>query len=123
MTNIVVTSPKGTDLMHKIENPYDSFWTFKRKPKKLKVKDIVWVVKDGTVFVGFTVRKIVFSKNSVKYARGHNPSNVWRVWFECRIDEEELQEMGILDEDWEPTIKIKGFQGFRYQWWGSDEKR
>ena len=101
--------------MHKVENPFDSFWTFKRKPTKLKVGDIVWVVKDGVVLGGFHVRKITFSKNPVKDAFGHNPSNVWRVWFGGLIEDDELVEMGILDENYEPTIKVRGFQGFRYQ--------
>ena len=112
-----MTSPKQEDILHKVENPQDSFWTFKRKPTKLKVSDIVWVVKNGFIVGGFYVRRIVYAQNPVRYAFGHNPVNVWRVWFSGIVPDEELEEFGILDEKGNPKIKIKGFQGFRYQWW------
>lgn len=115
--NIVVTSPKGTDIMHKIRNPYDSFWVLKRKPKNLKKGDIVWVVKDGVVLCGFYVGRIVYAKHQLKKALWYNPSHIWRIWFDGVISEDELVEMGILDENCEGVIKVKGFQGFRYQWW------
>lgn len=119
--NIVVTSPKTVDLMHKVEAPSESFWSLKRRPKKLKVGDVVWIVKNGYVVGGFSVRKIVFAKNPVRNAVGHNPSEVWRIWFGELIDDVELQEYGILDEKGDPQIKVRGFQGFRYQWWTRKE--
>lgn len=118
MTNIVVTSPKGRDLMHKIEDARNSFWSLKRKPKRLSVGDIVWVVKYGAVHCGFYVRKIVRAKNPLRNVVGHNPADCWRIWFNSLIPEDDLVDMGILDgEDYNPLIKVKGFQGFRYQWW------
>jgi len=119
--NIVVTSPKGIDIMHKVRNPYDSFWTLKRKPKNLKKGDIVWIVKDGRVIGGFYVGRIAYAKNPVRDAIGHNPSGVWRIWFDGLIEEDELVEMGILNENYEGLIEVRGFQGFRYQWWETKE--
>lgn len=115
--NIVVTSPKGADLTHKVKKPWDSFWSLKRRPKKLRVGDIVWVVKNGRVVGGFYVRMIVHAKNPVKHASGHNPPDCWRLWFSDTVPDNELERFGVIDKKGEPLIKIRGFQGFRYQWW------
>lgn len=115
--NIVVTSPKTTDIVHKMKDPYNSFWSLKRRPKKLNAEDIVWIVKNGYIIGGFRVRKILHAKHPVKYATGHNPSDCWRIWFDSLVGDDELLYYGVLDKEGNSTIKIKGFQGFRYQWW------
>lgn len=116
--NIVVTSPKTVDIMHKLEDPSNSFWSLKRRPKKLKVGDIVWIVKNGRVIAGFYIRKIVYSKLPVKYAIGHNPPGCWHIWFSGLVPDQELEEeFGVIDEKGNAIIGVKGFQGFRYQWW------
>ena len=115
--NIVVTSPKNQDLLHKVEDPFHSFWSLKKRPKQLKVGDIVWVVKNGRVVAGFLIRKIVHAKKPVRNAIGHNPEDCWRIWFGGLIPDDELEELGVLDERGNPRIEVKGFQGFRYQWW------
>ena len=115
--NIVVTAPKVCDLFHKVQKIQRAFWSLKRKPKNLKVGEIMWIVQSGAVIGGFRIRKIVFGKNSVKGAYGPNPSKTWRLWFSEVISDDELVEMGILDKNYEGTIKVRGFQGFRYQWW------
>jgi len=118
MTNVVVTSPQNMDLEHKLDDPHNSFWTFYRKPKKLQVDDIVWVVKNGHVVGGFYVRQIVFAKEPIRNAEGHNPGNCWRVWFDSQVDEDTCIEQGVLSQDTtEFLINVRGFQGFRYQWW------
>lgn len=118
--NIVVTSPKTVDLTHKVRNAPEAFWSFKRRPTKLKNGDVVFIVKNGYVVTGFYVRSIVYAKHPVKYAFGHNPSDCWRVWFRSVVPDEELEDLGVLDEKGSPQIKIRGFQGFRYQWWGEN---
>jgi len=115
--NIVVTSPKTVDITHKVEDPYNSFWSLKRRPKKLKVGDIVWIVVKGAVVGGFTIRKIIRAKNPVRDAIGHNPSDCWRIWFEENVDYNELVEHKVLSSDGDFLIEVRGFQGFRYQWW------
>lgn len=115
--NIVVTSPKDVDIKHKVDAYRDSFWSLKRRPKKLKVGDILWIVKNGFVVGGFYIRKIVYGKNPVRDAVGHNPAESWRLWFRCLVPDQELEQKGIIDETGDPLIKVRGFQGFRYQWW------
>lgn len=115
--NIVVTSPKTQDLTHKSRNPYDSFWSLKKRPKNLIIGEIVWVVKNGRIVCGFYIRKIVYAKHPIKYAEGHNPSESWHIWFGGLVPDEFLEKHGILDSQGNPCIFVKGFQGFRYQWW------
>jgi len=103
--------------LHKVEDAANSFWSFKRKPKQLNVGDILWIVKNGAVVGGFYIRKIGFGRRPVKNASGHNPINCWRVWFSGIVPEQELEDMGIIGETGDPLIEVRGFQGFRYQWW------
>lgn len=120
--NIVVTSPKDADLMHKLDDVENSFWALRSKPKNFRPGEVIWIVKDGHVVGGFYVRQIEKISEALEDAEGHNPSEGYRFWFECEIGEDGAVENGILDGNtFDFLIKCRGFQGFRYQWWKPKE--
>jgi hypothetical protein len=119
--NIVVTSPKDTDLMHKLDDIENSFWTLHSKPKNFKAGEVIWIVKDGDVVGGFYVRQIEKISKALEDAEGHNPSQGYRFWFDSEVSEDDCVAYGVLSEHGDFLVKVRGFQGFRYQWWKEKE--
>jgi len=85
------------------------FWVFKsRKPAKLAVGDRVHFVKNGRVESSMKVIEI--RENVVQVC-----NTTGRSWGgRCIVFMNDLQYH-------ETIIESKGFQGFRYKWWGDND--
>jgi hypothetical protein len=79
------------------------FWVMKRLPKDLNIGDRVYFVKNG--FVESSMKVVTIKKDTEQQCDVTN-----RVWNGNCIYMNDLKY-----ED--GSIKIKGFQGFRYKWW------
>ena len=121
--DIVVTIPRTVSDYH-VERKFmyfgGTFWTLARVPKKLKVGDHVWFVRNGKVVHALKVRRIIANpKSAVRGAVGHNPPGAGcRIWFDSPtvgVGSEDPYE--ILDSEGNYRISVRGFQGFRYRWW------
>jgi hypothetical protein len=107
--DIVVTIPKKeyknddleTEFLKENEDAYQ-FWTLGKVPKKLKLGDRVYFVKNN---------KIDSSMRFVYDELGNNHCVVTdRNWYGYTIFMDDLREENL-------DMKVKGFQGFRYKWW------
>ena len=111
---IVVTVPKSNKalLQAKIDEVGDAFWVFQKTPKLLgrdrySGEAIMYVVYDGEIRNAFLLGHLEYGPREPLdpfFYGGHNPEvskTGCRVWLE---DHYKVR----------PTIKMKGFQGFRY---------
>ena len=129
--DVVVTIPADVPdgrMKTKFREPWDSFWTLCRIPKKLRVGDHVWFVRNGVVVHALKVRRIIKNpRTPVRDAVGHNPPapRGCRLWFESPSVDIRVPDYPdeILDEKGEFRVQVQGFQGFRYRWWILQEER
>lgn len=108
--DIVVTIPKSEYNNDDLETQYFKnnsnvycFWILSKVPKKLKIGDRVYFVKNNKI------------KSSMRFIYDeHMSSNLCevtkRTWSGYTIFMDDLKEENI-------NITVKGFQGFRYKWW------
>jgi len=121
MTDIVVTVPKRKihDLYMKFESPHRAFWSMGRKPKRISRHDWIWFVCGGRLRGGLEIREVEDGPlDPLSDAEGHNPSvpaGGCRLQFYDSQSAKVLTEIG--DEKYFPSLRIKGFRGFRYKWW------
>lgn len=109
--DIVVTIPKSEykndDLETKEMNEfgYQQFWTLAKTPKKLCIGDRVYFVKYAKI--ESSMRVISIENDASKSCE-----TTGRTWHgACQITMDSLRDETGL------SVKVKGFQGFRYKWW------
>ena len=123
MTDIVVTVPfrKLLDLYTKFDRPHMAFWSMGGKPKNISCHDWIWFVCAGRLRGGLEIREIENGPlDPLSDVDGYNPSvpsGGCRLQFYDSIGSKVLTLIG--DKDF-PSLRIKGFQGFRYKWWKFD---
>ena len=111
--DIVVTIPKSeyknddaeTELMQREGGC--QFWCMKKMPTNLHIGDRVYFVRDGKV--ESSMRVIDIRKNGEQSC-----DTTFRQWRGHLIYMNDLRQETL-------PFKIKGFQGFRYRWWGVPE--
>jgi hypothetical protein len=108
--DIVVTIPKpeyendDKETQDMLEKDLVQFWTLSKVPRKLRIGDRVYFVKNGKIESSMRVVDII--ENSTMTCE-----TTKRTWSgKCQIIMDDLR-MEQLD------IQVKGFQGFRYRWW------
>lgn len=109
--DIVVTIPKSEyknddrETKEMIEKNYIQFWSLSKTPKKLKIGDRIYFVKNKQIESSMKVIEI--ETNSVKKCE-----TTERLWVgNCQISMDNLRNETHL------KLCVKGFQGFRYKWW------
>lgn len=109
--DIVVTIPKReyknddleTECLSKDENAIQ-WWSMSKTPKKVKIGDRVYFVKNNKVESSMKVIDIELGSN--RYCEV-----TYRFWNKgCNIIMNDLRYENL-------DIEVKGFQGFRYRWW------
>ncbi len=111
--DIVVTIPKreynNDDLETKfLEDNPDAiqWWSMGRTPKKVKIGDRIYFVKNKKIDSSMKIINIELGSN--KYCEVTH-----RTWDKgCNIIIDDLR-----DETFD--FEVKGFQGFRYKWWNN----
>ena len=112
--DIVVTIPKSeyknddleTEFFMSNKDAYQ-FWALSKVPKNLEIGDRVYFVKYNKIDSSMKIFDINFdSKISEKCEL---TVRVWDVSCILYLNDLRDEKLGI---------KIKGFQGFRYKWWG-----
>lgn len=114
--DIVVTIPKSEYENDTKETTvykrggYEQFWALSKMPKKLKVRDRVWFVKNKKIDSSMIVSRI---------SEGEQKCEVTgRVWTgRCILFLTDLNEYSSVIDGNGNEVKVRGFQGFRYKWW------
>mgnify|MGYP001770562991 CR=1 FL=1 len=107
--DIVVTIPKSEyenddrETQDMLEKDLVQFWTLSKVPRKLKIDDRVYFVKNEKIESSMRVVDIIGNSTMTCETTG-------RTWSgKCQIIMDDLREENIPN--------IKGFRGFRYRWW------
>lgn len=115
--DIVVTIPKSEyenfELEKKdlLENDLQAFWTLSKCPRRSKIGDKIYFVKDNKISYCMTVVDTKFNSEAQCHTTGRN----WKGKFQLILDNfEELDNK--IDN-------VRGFQGFRYRWWEDKDEQ
>lgn len=108
--DIVVTIPKSEyenddrETQDMLDRDLVQFWTLSKMPRRLKIGDRVYFVKDGKIESSMKVVDIIENSTMTCETTG-------RTWSgRCQIIMDDLRIEHL-------NIQVRGFQGFRYKWW------